>query len=198
MISSLFSGRPVVSIPSATYNVVVGNDVTLPCTISASPSVTSISWLFTSNSNNQIQITTSSVKYTVSNVGSFYNLTVKSATTSDAGVYECRATNIIDTSTDSTRLDVTGSEFIQSQRLLAQYIFYSPLHWITSSYTLLLDPSVEVYMYSLASYILVYFVISLSNRFLMILLVFKCFLQYIFSRFFYNLVFMMSNCTGSC
>ncbi|XP_048778626.2 hemicentin-1-like isoform X2 [Ostrea edulis] len=106
---SVTGSRPVVSIPSATYNVVVGNDVTLPCTISASPSVTSISWLFTSNSNNQIQITTSSVKYTVSNVGSFYNLTVKSATTSDAGVYECRATNIIDTSTDSTRLDVTGS-----------------------------------------------------------------------------------------
>uniref|UniRef100_A0A8W8J7G4 Ig-like domain-containing protein n=1 Tax=Magallana gigas TaxID=29159 RepID=A0A8W8J7G4_MAGGI len=101
--------RPVVTIPSSNYNVVVGNSVTLPCTISASPSVTAVSWFFTSNSNNQIQITSSSIKYTVSRAGSEYNLTVSSAISSDAGVYECRATNAIDTSTDSTRLDVSGS-----------------------------------------------------------------------------------------
>ncbi|XP_065932028.1 platelet binding protein GspB isoform X4 [Magallana gigas] len=101
--------RPVVTIPSSNYNVIVGNSVTLPCTISASPSVTAVSWFFTSNSNNQIQITSSSIKYTVSRAGSEYNLTVSSAISSDAGVYECRATNAIDTSTDSTRLDVSGS-----------------------------------------------------------------------------------------
>eukprot|EP00105_Crassostrea_gigas_P036163 XP_019920311.1 PREDICTED: hemicentin-1 [Crassostrea gigas] len=101
--------RPVVTIPSTNYNVVVGNSVTLPCTISASLSVTAVSWFFTSNSNNQIQITSSSIKYTVSRAGSEYNLTVSSAISSDAGVYECRATNAIDTSTDSTRLDVSGS-----------------------------------------------------------------------------------------
>uniref|UniRef100_A0A8W8KZ99 Ig-like domain-containing protein n=1 Tax=Magallana gigas TaxID=29159 RepID=A0A8W8KZ99_MAGGI len=101
--------RPVVNIPSSNYNVIVGNSVTLPCTISASPSVTAVSWFFTSNSNNQIQITSSSIKYTVSRAGSEYNLTVSSAISSDAGVYECRATNAIDTSTDSTRLDVSGS-----------------------------------------------------------------------------------------
>ncbi|XP_052674345.1 hemicentin-1-like isoform X2 [Crassostrea angulata] len=101
--------RPVVTIPSSNYNVIVGNSVTLPCTISASPSVTAVSWFFTSNSNNQIQITSSSIKYTVSRAGSEYNLTVSSAISSDAGVYECRATNAIDTSIDSTRLDVSGS-----------------------------------------------------------------------------------------
>lgn len=108
----------MVTIPSTNYNVVVGNSVTLPCTISASPSVTAVSWFFTSNSNNQIQITSSSIKYTVSRAGSEYNLTVSSAISSDAGVYECRATNAIDTSTDSTRLDVSGSEFLQNQKQL--------------------------------------------------------------------------------
>ncbi|XP_078326840.1 hemicentin-1-like isoform X17 [Crassostrea virginica] len=106
---SVTGSRPVVTIPSSNYNVVIGNSITLPCTISASPSVTATSWLFTSNSNTQIQITASNVKYTVSSAGGFYNLTVNSATSSDAGVYECRATNAIDTSTDSARLDVSGS-----------------------------------------------------------------------------------------
>lgn len=118
-----FSGRPVVTIPSSNYNVVVGNSVTLPCTISASPSVTAVSWFFTSNSNNQIQITSSSIKYTVSRAGSEYNLTVSSAISSDAGVYECRATNAIDTSTDSTRLDVSGSEFLRNLKQLLPEIF---------------------------------------------------------------------------
>ncbi|XP_061169583.1 hemicentin-1-like [Saccostrea echinata] len=106
---SVTGSRPVVSISSSNYNVVIGNSVTIPCTITASPSATSISWFFTSNSNNRIQITTSSVKYTVSTGGSYYNLTVNSAASSDAGVYECRATNVIDTSTDSARLTVSGS-----------------------------------------------------------------------------------------
>ncbi|XP_062603009.1 hemicentin-1-like isoform X17 [Saccostrea cucullata] len=106
---SVTGSRPVVSITSSTYNVIIGNAVTIPCTISATPSATSVSWFFTSNSNNRIQITTSSVKYTVSTGGSYYNLTVNSAASSDAGVYECRATNVIDTSTDSARLAVSGS-----------------------------------------------------------------------------------------
>nr|XP_022324703.1 hemicentin-1-like isoform X6 [Crassostrea virginica] len=106
---SVTGSRPVVTIASSNYNVVIGNSITLPCTISASPSVTATSWLFTSNSNTQIQITASNVKYTVSSAGGFYNLTVNSATSSDAGVYECRATNAINTSTDSARLDVSGS-----------------------------------------------------------------------------------------
>ena len=135
-----FSGRPVVTIPSSNYNVVIGNSITLPCTISASPSVTATSWLFTSNSNTQIQITASNVKYTVSSAGGFYNLTVNSATSSDAGVYECRATNAIDTSTDSARLDVSGSEFLQTSshpptpwNILSIFIQYIPqLHNTTN------------------------------------------------------------------
>ena len=130
----------MVTIPSSNYNVVIGNSITLPCTISASPSVTATSWLFTSNSNTQIQITASNVKYTVSSAGGFYNLTVNSATSSDAGVYECRATNAIDTSTDSARLDVSGSEFLQTSshpttpwNILSIFIQYIPqLHNTTN------------------------------------------------------------------
>lgn len=53
-----------------------------------------------------------SIKYIVFRVGSEYNFIVSLVIFFDVGVYECRVTNVIDTSIDSIRFDVLGSEFL--------------------------------------------------------------------------------------
>ena len=82
----------------------------IPCSVSATPAVTSVQWQFTSNSGNTITITQSTSKYTVGSDMSAPNLTVNSAALSDAGSYACFATNIVGTGSDTATLTITGSK----------------------------------------------------------------------------------------
>lgn len=82
----------------------------IPCSVSATPAVTSVQWQFTSNSGNTITITQSTSKYTVGSDMSAPNLTVNSAALSDAGSYACSATNIVGTGSDTATLTITGSK----------------------------------------------------------------------------------------
>lgn len=82
----------------------------IPCSVSATPAVTSVQWQFTSNSGNTITITQSTSKYTVGSNTTAPNLTVNSAALSDAGSYACSATNIVGTGSDTATLTITGSK----------------------------------------------------------------------------------------
>lgn len=101
---------PTVTIPQNSYSVVTGQDVQIPCSVSASPSA-SISWIFISTSQSQITISSSTFKYTFNPSSTDGTLTVRSTTSSDTGTYRCQATNAVGTASDSATLSVSGSEF---------------------------------------------------------------------------------------
>ena len=96
--------------PSTTYNVILGNSVTLVCEVTATPTETRIVWRrfvngapvdidFSMNNNN---------KYSGSTVDT-PSLTIRNADNSDEGNYVCYATNVVGTGSSSqTFLDVIG------------------------------------------------------------------------------------------
>nr|XP_022325054.1 hemicentin-1-like isoform X45 [Crassostrea virginica] len=108
MVLTVTGSAPTPNIPLTTYSVLIGNNVEIPCSVSATPAVTSVQWQFTSNSGNTITITQSTSKYTVGSDMSAPNLTVNSAALSDAGSYACSATNIVGTGSDTATLTITG------------------------------------------------------------------------------------------
>lgn len=92
------------------YTVLLGNTVTLECTVTANPAHTSVQW--TRVLNGQVQnIDLTNSKYSGSSVGT-PSLTISGAQNTDEGYYTCTATNIAGTgSSQQTYLDVTGSKF---------------------------------------------------------------------------------------
>jgi hypothetical protein len=106
-----FSGRPTPNIPLGSYSVLIGNNIQIPCSVSADPAVTSVEWRFTSSSGGTTTISQSTSKYTLTGDLSSPNLTVNSAALTDAGTYTCSATNIVGTESDSATLTITGSKF---------------------------------------------------------------------------------------
>ncbi|VDI54451.1 hemicentin [Mytilus galloprovincialis] len=98
---------PVVNIPQPQYSVIVGNDLTIGCTIDANPAHTSVTWRKIVNGQ-PTQINTSGriSGSTVNNP----SITITSAVASDVGYYVCYATNSVGTgSSAQTYLNVVGS-----------------------------------------------------------------------------------------
>lgn len=119
------TGLPTVKIPLSSYSVDNGDSVTIPCTVTANPSVTSVSWERISQSGLPSSISLVSSKYsggTVANPG----LTIANTITTDQGFYRCLATNSVGTSTsDSSFLAVIGCECLTAGSL--EYMYYNLL-----------------------------------------------------------------------
>ncbi|VDI76861.1 hemicentin [Mytilus galloprovincialis] len=100
---------PVVTVSQPNYNVVIGNTVTLECTVSANPFQTSVSWQKIQNGVTSNVNTGLVVKYSGSTVNN-PSLTITNTDTTDSANYVCTATNSVGTGTSSqTSLSVTGS-----------------------------------------------------------------------------------------
>ncbi|XP_071159615.1 hemicentin-1-like isoform X10 [Mytilus edulis] len=100
---------PVVTVLQPNYNVVIGNTVTLECTVSANPFQTSVSWQKIQNGVTSNVNTGLVVKYSGSTVNN-PSLTITNTDTTDSANYVCTATNSVGTGTSSqTSLSVTGS-----------------------------------------------------------------------------------------
>ncbi|XP_071166138.1 hemicentin-1-like [Mytilus edulis] len=99
---------PVVTVLSTSYSINVGNSITLQCTVSATPSATSVTWQrFTNNVATNIDM--SSGRYSGSSVGS-PSLVISNTVISDEGFYICKATNSVGSGqSQQTFLDVIGS-----------------------------------------------------------------------------------------
>ncbi|XP_033751335.1 hemicentin-1-like isoform X19 [Pecten maximus] len=96
-----------VQVAQAFYSVQRGQSVTLVCTVSGTPSATSVSWRRTSNSVTNA-VTIDNNKYQGSSVNS-PSLIINNADSVDTGTYVCTATNSIGTaSSTQTTLSVTG------------------------------------------------------------------------------------------
>ena len=117
-------GVPTVNIPQNSYSSVTGQDVQIPCSVSANPSA-SISWTFTSTTQSQTSITSSTSKYTFNPSSTDGTLRVRATSSSDSGTYRCQATNAVGTSSDSATLSVTGSKEIKSLSPTPIYFFAS-------------------------------------------------------------------------
>ncbi|CAC5377795.1 HMCN [Mytilus coruscus] len=104
----VIGGPPEISIQSNRYTVLLGQTVTLVCTISANPNATSVRWYKVINGV-QTSLSTNAGKYNTPTVSS-PNLIINSAAQSDIGYYVCTATNVVGTGTSSqTYLAVTGN-----------------------------------------------------------------------------------------
>ena len=109
--TNCFVGPPEVSIQSNSYSVLLGQTVTLVCTISANPNATSVLWYKVLNGV-QTFLAINALKYNTPTVSS-PNLVINSAAQSDGGYYVCTAASIVGTGTSSqTYLTVTGSKCI--------------------------------------------------------------------------------------
>ncbi|CAG2256290.1 HMCN [Mytilus edulis] len=97
-----------VTIPQSSYSVLIGQQVTIPCTVTGTPSQTSVFWRKVVNGvQTNVDINGSS-RYTGSSTSS-PSLTIINTQSSDEGTYVCYATNSVGTSnSQNTFLDVTG------------------------------------------------------------------------------------------
>ncbi|XP_060079143.1 hemicentin-1-like [Ylistrum balloti] len=105
---SVTGSLPVVTVAQPNYSVIIGNAVTLVCTINASPAASTVSWRrLVGGVSTGISIGSS--KYSGSVIGN-PSLTINDAQNSDEGFYICQATNVVGTGESSnTYLDVTGT-----------------------------------------------------------------------------------------
>ena len=117
-------GVPTVNIPQNSYSSVTGQDVQIPCSVSANRSA-SISWTFISTTQSQTSITSSTSKYTFNPSSTDGTLRVRATSSSDSGTYRCQATNAVGTSSDTATLSVTGSKEIKA-------LSPTPIYFLTS------------------------------------------------------------------
>ena len=101
----LISGKPTVTIPSLTYSQDVGGDITIPCSITASPALISSQWTFTASGGSEVVINDGG-RFTIGATN--YDLTISALEFTDAGSYKCNATNAAGTTGASATLTVTG------------------------------------------------------------------------------------------
>ena len=110
MLPLYFSDIPSVVIQQPQYTVLIGNSITLVCTVSANPTHTTVYWRRIVNGVQTDITVTNNNKYSGSTVNT-PSLTISNAENSDEGNYICYATNSIGTGQSSqTFLDVYGSK----------------------------------------------------------------------------------------
>ncbi|XP_033751408.1 hemicentin-1-like isoform X5 [Pecten maximus] len=96
---------PTVSVTQTSYTVTTGSAVTLQCSASGVPAVTSVSWERLANGQTT-QIPLSSGQFSIGNP----SLVINSAGSADAGTYTCKAANIVGAAQSSpVTLAVTGA-----------------------------------------------------------------------------------------
>lgn len=101
---------PNVQIPLNTYSVNYAQTATIPCTVNAAPSATSVQWKKIVNGVEQ-NVDLSSSKYSGSTTQS-PALIISNAVTSDEAFYICTASNSVGTGRSSqTYLDVLGGKY---------------------------------------------------------------------------------------
>ena len=107
--------EPFVDVPSVTvgqgYTVVIGNSITMTCSILATPSASSVQWnRMINNALDAINVTSNLTKYSGATV-STPSLTIYNCDEGDEGYYNCQATNSVGTGTSThTFLNVLGSK----------------------------------------------------------------------------------------
>ncbi|XP_052061300.1 hemicentin-1-like isoform X5 [Mytilus californianus] len=106
----VIGSAPQVSIPQSAYNVIYGNDATIPCTIvGANPAHFRVTWYYTGSNN---QPTTINIGDPSQYSGGTLNnpaLTILNANNLDAGFYKCEAENQVDSAQSSnTQLNIIG------------------------------------------------------------------------------------------
>ncbi|CAG2195793.1 unnamed protein product [Mytilus edulis] len=102
-----------VTIPSSTYSVLLGNQISITCTVSGSPSATNVYWMkqqTNGGSFSNVDISGNN-RYSGGTLSS-PTLVINSAQFSDEGNYRCHGVNAAgDANSIVTNLDVTGSEY---------------------------------------------------------------------------------------
>lgn len=99
----------MVTVDQPQYSVITGQTITLGCTVTSSPTHTTVLWQRTSNGvTNNIVINNN--KYQGATVNN-PDLTITNTDSNDQATYTCSATNIVGTGTSTTTtLVVTGSK----------------------------------------------------------------------------------------
>ena len=106
-----YTDLPTATILSNTYSVIVGGSVTLQCTVSGNPAITSVQWSRTVNGQQQSITIGGNSRYSGGSVNS-PSLVIANAANADEGYYTCSATNVVGTGTSQqTFLDITGSRW---------------------------------------------------------------------------------------
>ncbi|XP_052058078.1 hemicentin-1-like isoform X9 [Mytilus californianus] len=106
---SVVGNLPIATIGSNQYAIIVGGSVTLGCSVSGNPAVTSVQWTREVNGQNQNVVISGSNRYSGGTVNS-PSLVISNVANSDEGYYKCSATNIVGTGvSQQTFLDITGS-----------------------------------------------------------------------------------------
>ena len=107
-----FAAKPNISVTDTSYCELSGSDITLACTIIATPFVSKILWQKYNNGQyNDIPI--DGVKCTGASVKA-PSLFLSDSKTSDSGIYRCVATNFVDISySEDVSVSIKGSEYIQ-------------------------------------------------------------------------------------
>ncbi|XP_076112262.1 hemicentin-1-like isoform X2 [Mytilus galloprovincialis] len=104
-------GALTVTIPSSTYSVLLGNQISITCTVSGSPSATNVYWMkqqTNGGSFSNVDITGNN-RYSGGTLSS-PTLVINSAQFSDEGNYRCHGVNAAgDANSIVTNLDVTGN-----------------------------------------------------------------------------------------
>ncbi|XP_069133869.1 hemicentin-1-like isoform X10 [Argopecten irradians] len=102
---SVTGNPPTVTVTQTDYAVTTGAAVTLQCSATGVPAVTSVAWEKTSNGLTTT-LTVSSGQFSVSNP----SLVISTASSTDAGTYICKATNVVGTGqSNPVTLAVTGA-----------------------------------------------------------------------------------------
>ena len=90
------------------YNVIVKDNITMACNVSASPEVTRIGWLRNTTNNGTTEIGMSNDKYEGGTIDDPF-LTIWNVNDKDEGWYICSAENLIgDAISEQIYLNVTG------------------------------------------------------------------------------------------
>lgn len=124
----LIPGKPVITLPPRSTEVVVGETISLYCTANALPAAT-ITWLkgnsqITMNDGDNINITTTTSTVTGSLVATTTVLTITNAQLHDAGSYVCLAANIIGNISKEVPVSVFGKQITINENHILSHIAY--------------------------------------------------------------------------
>ncbi|XP_071166173.1 basement membrane-specific heparan sulfate proteoglycan core protein-like isoform X2 [Mytilus edulis] len=104
----VIGGLLTVTIPQSSYSVLIGQQVTVSCTVIGTPTQTSVFWRKVVNGV-QTNVDINGNSRFTGGTASSPSLTISNTQRSDEGIYVCYATNIVGTSnSQNTFLEVTG------------------------------------------------------------------------------------------
>lgn len=103
-----FLDIPDIHVLQTSYTVIVTDNITMACNVSASPEVTRIGWLRNTTNNETTAIGMSNDKYKGGTIDDQF-LTIWNVNNDDEGWYICTAENLIgDAISEQIYLNVTG------------------------------------------------------------------------------------------